>query len=214
MTPDLTVVLIGDTKAVEVGATNILLSQEEQPKADNLTLFAPGLYDLCGRHISVINMLGRQNTDHIERVMQEKQIHAILLFLPVSQHIEGFQTGTEQLQKYIIGDKSNAIAMTVFTYQDDQSSSGAFNDLRSNVNLKHIEKYENRHHLCKKTMDDPSEILSLLEKIDIMIANNEPCLHTGQMYKEDCREKISVTLQTETESAERMQAKETAESGW
>ncbi|MGL4897720.1 MAG: hypothetical protein ACRC31_04735, partial [Cetobacterium sp.] len=56
--PELTLVLIGDTKTIEIGSKNILLDHEEQEN-----MFSYKLYDLCGRHISVINMLGVENTD-------------------------------------------------------------------------------------------------------------------------------------------------------
>lgn len=52
---ELTLVLIGDDNAIEIGSNNILLDHDMQTNGEQ---FSSRLYDLCGQHIFIINMLG------------------------------------------------------------------------------------------------------------------------------------------------------------
>ena len=74
--PKLKLVLIGDTNSIEIGSNNILIDHDKQT---NMEQFSSKLYDLCGQHICVINMLGLPNADEIPSI---QAVHAFILLLP------------------------------------------------------------------------------------------------------------------------------------
>ncbi|XP_029618686.1 interferon-induced very large GTPase 1 [Salmo trutta] len=62
MTPVLTIALIGGTDSMEIESGNLLLGQDDLLAAE-LSQIAPRMYDLSGRCVSVINMLGLQSSE-------------------------------------------------------------------------------------------------------------------------------------------------------
>lgn len=70
--------LIGAREATDLGSNNLLLD-------NNLEDFSPQLYNLCGRHYSVTDMLDFPNTDSIQL---KDGIHAFLLLVPNGLHVK------------------------------------------------------------------------------------------------------------------------------
>ncbi|XP_070703779.1 interferon-induced very large GTPase 1-like [Pempheris klunzingeri] len=169
--PGLTLVLIGDTNSVEKGSKNILLDHDEPANE-----FSSKLYDLCGRHISVINMLGLQN---IDKWPLNQGIHAFLLLLPNSLHNSHYSSGVQWLEK-AFGKGSLAYLMTVVTHKSDEKCENALTDLK--INSTFVEK---RYHTCTRNMMDEREIIALLEKIDIMVSENDPHCYDGLVCDEN-----------------------------
>ncbi|XP_035529392.1 uncharacterized protein LOC118336780 isoform X2 [Morone saxatilis] len=164
-----TLVLIGDTNSTEIGSKNLLLDHDEQA---NIEQFSAKLYDLCGRHISVINMLGLQN---IDKSPFNQGIHAFLLLLPNGQHNSQYSSGVQWLEK-AFGKRSVAYLMTVVTHESDEKCESALTDLKANSSFD-----EKRYQTCTKSMMDEKEIIALLEKIDVMVSENDPHCYTGLM---------------------------------
>ena len=169
MTPELTLVLVGETNSIEIGSKNIFFDHDEQT---NVEQFSSKLYDLCGRYISVINMLGLQS---IDKVPLNRGIHAFLLLLPNGLHSSQYSSGVQWLEK-AFGKESLAYLMTVVTHKSDESCESAVTDLKANSSFT-----EKRYHTCKNSMMDGNEIIALLEKIDVMVSENDPHCYSGLM---------------------------------
>ncbi|KAL7379481.1 hypothetical protein ABVT39_027975 [Epinephelus coioides] len=165
--PELTLVLIGDTNTIEIGSKNILLDHDEQT---NVEEFSTKLYDLCGRHISVINMLGQQN---IDKFPLNQGIHAFLLLLSNGLHTSHYSSGVLWLEK-AFGKRSLAYLITVVTHKSDEKCERALKDLKANSSF-----VEKRYHTCTRSMMDENEIIGLLEKIDIMVSENKYHCYSG-----------------------------------
>eukprot|EP00063_Salmo_salar_P068447 XP_014043282.1 PREDICTED: interferon-induced very large GTPase 1-like [Salmo salar] len=139
-------------------------------------------------------MLGLQSAEptqislenHISQLVCKTGIHAFLLISALGNVYE--HNMVEDWLQTMLGERSLAFAMTVFTHENEPDT--ALGDLNDNSDLKHVtEKCGDRYHTCKKSMDDPEEIITLLEKIDLMVSENQPCCYTGEMYGEEMRQK-------------------------
>lgn len=169
--PELTLVLIGDTNAIDIGSSNLLLENDEQVSG-----FSTELYNLCGRVISVTNMLGLQN---IESFHLNDTIHAFLLLIPNGLHVSHYSSGLQWLEKNF-GKESLDFLMTVVTYKSDEKCENTLTDLKVNGSFE-----EKRYHKCLRSMTNTGEILELLEKIDRMASENNPSFYGGSMHHED-----------------------------
>ncbi|XP_078126712.1 LOW QUALITY PROTEIN: interferon-induced very large GTPase 1-like [Sander vitreus] len=178
VTPKLTLVLIGDTNSIEIGSKNILIDHDGQTHVEQ---FSTRLYDLCGRHIFVINMLGLQN---IDKFPLNQEVHAFLLLLPNGQHNNHYSSGLQWLEK-AFGKGSLAYVMTVVTHSSGENSESALTDLRANSSF-----VEKRFHTCTRSMMDEKEIIALLEKIDIMVSENDHHCYSGVMCDEKEEQKL------------------------
>ncbi len=172
--PELTLVLIGDTNSIEIGSKNILLDHDEQT---NLEQFSTKLYDLCGRHISVIDILGQQN---IDKFPLNQGTHAFLLLLPNGLHNSHYSSGVQWLEK-AFGKGSLAYLMTVVTHKSDEKCENALTDLKAYSSF-----VEKRYHTCTRSMMNEREVITLLEKIDVMVSEN---CHSGLMCDENKEQK-------------------------
>ncbi|XP_021413699.2 interferon-induced very large GTPase 1 isoform X1 [Oncorhynchus mykiss] len=205
MTPVLTIALIGGTDSMEIESGNLLLGQDDLPAAE-LSQIAPRMYDLSGRCVSVINMLGLQSSEltqenHIGPLVHKQGINAVLLLLPLGQHIDEFKMGVGWLER-MLGEGALAFTIIVFTHKNDQDF--GLGDLKDNNDLMDLtEMCGNRYLTCKKSMNDPTEISTLLEQIDLMVSENDPCCYTGEMYDEEIRKQ-----QLKTDWGDRSQSEE------
>lgn len=185
--PELTLVLIGDTNSIEIGPNNILLDHDEQ---GNVEQFSFKLYDLCGRHISVINMLGLQNIDTIPL---NKGIHAFLLLIPNGLHDSHYSSGLQWLEK-AFGKGSFAYLMTVVTHASDEKCESALTDLKANSSFD-----EKKYHMCTRSMIDGMEIIALLEKIDVMVSENDHRCYSRPMCNKDKEQNEQLDLKSHEE---------------
>ncbi|XP_058509311.1 uncharacterized protein LOC131475314 isoform X4 [Solea solea] len=193
LNPELTLVLIGDTNSIKVGPENILLANDEQTHMQHLS---PKLYDLCGRHISVINMLGQQNT---ENLLLNQGAHVFLLILPNSLDSSQHSAGVQWLEK-AFGKESLSYLITVVTHDADAECESALTDLKANTGFD-----EKRYHACTKTMTDVKEMTALLEKIDVMVSEKKPnCGSRGTLDENDEQKHVDFKSNTEegTDSSE------------
>lgn len=180
----LRVVLIGDTSSIEVGSSNILLGYNKQT---NLEQFSCALYDLSGRHVYVINMLGLQIT---EKTLLNQGVNAFLLLLPNGLHSSHYSSGLQWLKK-AFGKGALSYLITVLTYKTGENYESALTELEANEDFD-----RKRYHTCTKSMMNEKEIVELLEKIDLMVSENDPqnysqliCGENNDQKKEDMESK-------------------------
>uniref|UniRef100_A0A672ZNQ6 Interferon-induced very large GTPase 1-like n=1 Tax=Sphaeramia orbicularis TaxID=375764 RepID=A0A672ZNQ6_9TELE len=172
--PDLSLVLVGDRNSIETGSDNILVNDNQQE------LYSSKLYDLCGRVISVINLLDQQN---IDRIPSNKGIHAFLLLIPYGLHTSHYESKVQWLEKFF-GKESLSYLMTVVTHTSSEKCENAFEDLKAISSLT-VERY----HTCTKNMSVESEILALLQKIDFMVLENDPQCYNRPLVDEKKEQK-------------------------
>lgn len=173
MLPELTLLLIGDINSIAIRPENILLDHEEKTKEGQ---FSSRLYDMCGRHISVINLLGLQN---IDKIPLNEAIHAFLLLLPYGMHNSHYSSTVQELEKKF-GKEFLLSVMTVVTHEPAEKCENALADLKANSSFD-----EKRYHTCSRNMTDEKEIIALLEKIDAMVSENHP---HGRLMRNECKE--------------------------
>ncbi|XP_013771154.1 interferon-induced very large GTPase 1-like [Pundamilia nyererei] len=174
--PKLTLLLIGDSNSIEIGPKNVLLDHE---KRRNVEEFSSKLCDLCGRHISVINMLGLEN---IEEFPVNQGNHAFLLLLPYGLHNSHYSSRVPQLER-AFGKRSLLNVMTVVTHKPGEKCESALADLKAHSGFN-----EKRFHTCTRCMTDANDIIDLLEKIDVMVSENKCCSEREEQREHlDCK---------------------------
>ncbi|XP_041864646.1 uncharacterized protein LOC121654520 isoform X2 [Melanotaenia boesemani] len=159
---ELTLVVTGDPNSIDIGSENFLLEHSEQT---NVKQFSNKLYDLCGRQICVINMLGLPNVD---KIPLNQAVHAFILLIPNGQHSIHYRSGIEWLER-TFGKECLSYVMTVLTHKSDETCENALADLKANHSC-----VEQRYHTCRRSMANVNEIIKLLEKIDVMVSENNP----------------------------------------
>uniref|UniRef100_A0A674MQC0 VLIG-type G domain-containing protein n=1 Tax=Takifugu rubripes TaxID=31033 RepID=A0A674MQC0_TAKRU len=163
---ELTLVLVGDTNSMKTGSQNILFDHDKQANVEQIS---EGLYDLCGRHISVINLLGHQNS---ETCQLNKGVHAFILLVSNSHHESSYRAGRQWLEK-AFGEESLPYLLTVVTHESDEQCKSALTNLKGDDSFN-----DKRYHTCKKGMTDQREMVTLLEKVDVMVQENNPSCYT------------------------------------
>ncbi|XP_025754546.1 uncharacterized protein LOC109194876 [Oreochromis niloticus] len=170
--PDLTLVLIGDPASTEIGPKNIFLDHDEQT---NVEQFSSNLYNLCGRHVCVINMLGLQTKE----IPLNQGVHAFVLLLPNTLHSSQYSSGVEWLEK-VFGRGALSYLITVVTHEPGETCESALKELKTNTEFN-----EKRFHTCNRSMMDENQVANLLEKINIMVSENDPQSYTGLVCAEN-----------------------------
>lgn len=171
---ELIIVLVGDTSSIETGTKNILTDKDE------CTGFSPKLYDLCGQHISVINLLGLQ---HLRAKALNLRINIFLLLIPYGLHVSHYRSGLRWLEK-TFGRESLSYVLTVVTHNSGEKFEDALKDLRA-----HDGFVEKRYHTCTRSMSGAEEIAELLVKIQTMVSENEPSSFAGLICDENTEQK-------------------------
>lgn len=180
MVPELTLALIGDISAIDSGSSNLLMDNDEQGKVSR---FSTELYNLCGRVISVANMLGLQN---VESLHLTDTIHAFLLLIPFGPNVSHYHRLGLQWLEENFGKDSLKILMTVVTYKSDEKCENTLTD------FKVLGGFEvKRCHTCLRSMSDAGEILELLEKIDGMASENNHSCYIGSTKN---KEKVQMSF--------------------
>lgn len=167
MAAELTLVLVGDTNSMKTGSQKILFDHDKQANVEISQI----LSDLCDRHISVINLLGHQNS---ETCQLNKGVHAFILLVSHSHHESSYRAGRQWLEK-AFGEESLPYLLTVVTHdgESDEQCKSALTNLKGDDSFN-----DKRYHTCKKDMTDRTEIMALLEKVDVMVQENNPSCYT------------------------------------
>ncbi|KAF6720084.1 Interferon-induced very large GTPase 1 [Oryzias melastigma] len=159
--PELILALVGDSNSMEKGPRNLLIDHDEHESEKS---FSSKLYDLCGRHICVLNMLDLPNIDSIP---SNQEVHAFILLVANGQHISHYRSGMQWLEK-TFGKQCFPYVITVVTHNPHENCENAVTDLKAFGSFS-----EKRYQKSKRRMDE-KELVALLEKIDVMISENKP----------------------------------------
>lgn len=160
MTTELTLVLFGNRNSIEIGPKNLLLDHDQEIYG---TEFSSSLYDLFGRQIFLINMLGLPSTNTIPVIPED---HAFILLISNNLHDSHYSSGIQWLEK-TFGKEHSSYVMTVVTHDSDESCEWALQNLKAKSNFS-----EKRYHSCTRSLSDVNEIIALLKKVDDMVSEN------------------------------------------
>ncbi|XP_076866493.1 interferon-induced very large GTPase 1-like [Brachyhypopomus gauderio] len=182
-----TAVLCGNTSEVCFRHDNILLGPEK-PVLNNahFSLIVRKLRMVSNRNLSVINMLCLQEEklywDQIaDQLIKENKIHAFIFVLPLGQLTDSDKIGLEWLQSRF-GEGVLPYVMILFTYEREEDCDTIIDDLKNNSVLEELlMKCGDRYHTCSKSMNNQSEMRTLLEKIDHLVSENNQQYYTLTM---------------------------------
>lgn len=184
---DFTVVLFGNTSAVNFGDENVLLGLDHVPP-DQANI--PRTIKVSGRSLSVVNLLdlheGDLYLDHVDQItaqlVHENNIQAFIFVLQLGQFTDGDKMGLEWLEK-TFGESSLSLVMILFTYEREEEGDTVIDDLKHNTVLEQlIKKCGDRYCTCSKNMNNQSEMRTLLEKINLLVSENAQRCYTAEIY--------------------------------
>ncbi|XP_007544488.2 interferon-induced very large GTPase 1-like [Poecilia formosa] len=176
VTPPLTLVLIGNKKSIEIGSKNILLDHDQEIHEKE---FSSRLYDLLGRQISVINLLGLPSIDTIPEIPEFPEDCIFILLVSNDQQENQYSSGLQWLEKTLGKDHSSYV-MTVVTHDSEEICENELQKLKATSVFS-----EKRYHTCTRSMTDGNEIIALLEKIDDMVSENSRVTEGKQVSPEE-----------------------------
>lgn len=183
------IVLFGNTSAVHFGPDNILLGQDEPISGSTeFSQIVPIRRMVSGRNVSVINILGLEETElsphtvpqFTSKLVKENEIHAFIFVLQLHQLTDANKMGLEWL-KNMFGEGALPFVMILFTYEREEECDSIIDDLKKNTVLEHlIQQCGGRYHTCSRSMNNQSEMSTLLERIECLIAENNQSLYTAE----------------------------------
>ncbi|XP_053494453.1 interferon-induced very large GTPase 1 [Ictalurus furcatus] len=184
-------VLFGNTSAVHFGPENVLLGQD-LPILNNteFSQIVPVSRMVSGRNVSVINILGLEETEFsphimhqfISRLVKENEIHAFIFVLQLNRLTDTNKLGLEWL-KNTFGEDALSFVMILFTYEREEECDTIVDDLKKNSVLEQLTRQcGGRYHTCSKSMNNQSELRTLLEKIDRLTSDNNQRCYTVEIY--------------------------------
>ncbi|XP_076739106.1 interferon-induced very large GTPase 1-like [Maylandia zebra] len=124
-------------------------------------------------------MLGLEN---LEEFPVNQGNHAFLLLLPYGLHNSHYSSRVQQLER-AFGKRSLLNVMTVVTHGPGEKCESALADLKAHSGFN-----EKRFHTCTRCMTDANDIIDLLEKIDVMVSENNCCSEREEQREHlDCK---------------------------
>ncbi|XP_062844023.1 interferon-induced very large GTPase 1-like [Trichomycterus rosablanca] len=192
---NLTCVLFGNASAVQFGPENILLGQDEPVSGSvDISQIVPVSRIVAGRSVSVINLLSLRESDlpqhtvdrFISELVNKNEIQAFIFVL--CQLTDDDKVGLEWLER-TFGEDALSRAMMLFTYKSQEKCDTIVDDLKKNPVLDQLmKKCGGRYHTCSKSMNNQSEMKTLMEKINKMVLENtKPCYTAYQSLQEDVK---------------------------
>uniref|UniRef100_A0A8C1QW22 Interferon-induced very large GTPase 1-like n=1 Tax=Cyprinus carpio TaxID=7962 RepID=A0A8C1QW22_CYPCA len=192
--PSLTIVLTGNSMAIQFGHENLLLG-EKQTNVDNVEIsrIVPVWKKISDRHVSVINMIDLHEAEHvdnlIDQLVNENEIHIFIFVVRLDQLTDADKICFEWLQK-VFGDTVFHFVMILFVYEREDESDTIIDDLKKNPVLEQLlEKCGGRYQTCNKMMNNPSEMRDLMNKIERLFYDNQQQCYTGEMYNTALRQR-------------------------
>ncbi|XP_021329208.2 interferon-induced very large GTPase 1 isoform X1 [Danio rerio] len=210
MDNNLTIVLFGNTVAVQFQDDNILVG-DTQPNIRNVARSRNLLLQkILRRHVSVINLIGLHESAHdldqiAGQIVSENKIVAFVFVVELGQLSDAGLRGIEWLQS-VFGDRVHKFVMILFTYENEDESDSIIDDLKKNLALEQlIEKCGGRYHTCSKIMNKKSDIRDLMKKIEQLFIDNNQQFYTSEMYntvfRQDGDNRTSQDQTTSTEDS-------------
>ncbi|ROK30199.1 hypothetical protein DPX16_0307 [Anabarilius grahami] len=177
--PNLSVVLFGNSSAIQFGNTNILLGEKQTAEIPSIV---PLQRKISEHQVSVINITGLHETDHvdllIDHLVNENEIHAFIFVVQLSQLTEADKMRLEWLQR-VFGDKVLRFVTILCTYEKKEHHETTKEDLKKNPVLKWMmEKCGGRFQTCNMMMDNQSELRDLMNKIELLFNMNQQLCYT------------------------------------
>ncbi|RXN06454.1 interferon-induced very large GTPase 1-like protein [Labeo rohita] len=198
----LTIVLFGNSAAVQFQHDNILLG-EIQPNIENvaISMTVASQLKISGHCVSVINLIGLHETavdlhPLTGQLMNENEIIAFIFVVRLGQLTDADKMGLEWLQR-VFGDRVLQFVMILFTYESQEESDSIIDDLKKNSALDRlIEKCGKRYHTCSKKMNNLSEIKDLTNRIEQLFIDKKQQCYTSEMYNNALRERPDLQNRT------------------
>ncbi|XP_026767322.3 interferon-induced very large GTPase 1 isoform X2 [Pangasianodon hypophthalmus] len=187
-----TVVLFGNTSAVDLGEENILLGAEHVPP-DQAHISRK--IKVSGRALSVVNILDLHESalsvdsvDHIPgQLVNESNIQSFIFVLKLGQFTDDDKMGLEWLERKF-GEHVLSFVMILFIYEREEECGTITDDLKNNTVLEQLmKKCGGRYCTCSKSMKNQSEMRTLLEKIDDLLSENNQRYYTAENYNTELK---------------------------
>lgn len=182
-----TVVLFGNTSAVHFGDENILLGAEH---VTPVQAHIPRRINVSGRALSVVNILdlheGDLYLDHVDlitrQVVQENNIQAFIFVLNLGQFTDDDLLGLDWLERKY-GEHVRSFVMILFTYEREEGRDTTIDDLKSNTVLEQLmKKCGDRCCTCSRSMNNQSEMRTLLKRMDHLVSENNQRCYTAEIF--------------------------------
>ncbi|XP_067224921.1 uncharacterized protein [Chanodichthys erythropterus] len=214
--PSLSIILTGNSAAVQFGNENILLG-EKQTNMENaeISSIVPVQREISEHHIKVINMTSLHENHHedhlIHQIVNENEINAFIFVVRLGQLTDADKMGIEWLQR-VFGDTVLPFVMILFTYEREEECDTIIDDLKKNSVLEQLlGKCGGKYQTCNKMMNNQSEMRDLMNKIKHLFNENQQQHYTMEMHNTKLRpreEHKCDDVPTRTESTTRTETGE------
>ncbi|XP_066507653.1 interferon-induced very large GTPase 1-like [Hoplias malabaricus] len=183
---ELTVVLFGNSSAVQFGVENILLGQPTTDGAD-FSSTLPKSIKISERRVNVINLLDLQENECLDsvdqgtaRLINENEIDAFVFVLQLRKFTDTDKVGLDWLQRKF-GENVLSFVVILFTYEKEEDCDTIIDDLKNNSVLEQLlQKCGDRYQTCSKSMNNQPEMRKLLGNIDHIVSENNHCTYTAE----------------------------------
>ncbi|XP_051571452.1 interferon-induced very large GTPase 1-like, partial [Myxocyprinus asiaticus] len=194
--PNLSIVLCGESVAVQFGQDNILLGEDPILQNVEASVNVHLKMKLSDRQVSVINIIGCHETElnpvdeAIGKLLDENDFHAFIFVVRLGQFTDADKMSTEWLQR-VFGDRVLQFMMILFTYEKEEECDSIIDDLKKNSVLEQLlEKCGGRYHTCSKIMNNQSEMRELMNKIDQLFKENKQQCYTSKLKLREDKSKL------------------------
>ncbi len=165
--------------------------------------------NVAGREITVVDTPGMFDTDVSEEELLKEKIskcinmtapgpHAIILVIKLDTFTEEERLSVEKIRA-IFGEEADKHTIVLFTHGDELTSS-IEQFTKANEDLQEIlSRCGGRYHVFNnKDMEDRSQVVELLQKVDAVVAANR-----GEYYTSDSYQDVELLLKTKEEELKR-----------
>ncbi len=166
--------------------------------------------NVAGREITVVDTPGMFDTDVSEEELLKEKIskcinmtapgpHAIILVIKLDTFTEEERLSVEKIRA-IFGEEADKHTIVLFTHGDELTSS-IEQFTKANEDLQEIlSRCGGRYHVFNnKDMEDRSQVVELLQKVDAVVAANR-----GEHYTSDSYQDVELLLKTKPEELKKL----------
>jgi len=196
--PNQTILLFGNSAAVQFQHDNILLGEIQADTGNvEMSWIVPFQMKISGRRVSVINMIGLHESaldlDPLTgQLVSENKIISFIFVVRLGQLTDADKMGIEWLQR-VFGDRVLQFVMILFTYESEEESDSIIDDLKGNSALERLlKKCGGRYHTCSKNMTKQSEMRDLMSRVEHLFIENNQQYYTREMYNTALRKREDV----------------------